>query len=135
MFRQLDAKTLVAGQIGPEDLAQARALGVTVVVNNRPDHEEPGQPLSAEFERAAAEAGIEYRHVPIVRGIGPADVEAMGEALRAVGEGKLLAFCRSGYRSTLCWAVACRGEGTAREEVERAAAEAGFSLAPVDHLL
>jgi uncharacterized protein (TIGR01244 family) len=135
MLRQLDPKTLVAGQIAPGDLPQLKAQGVTLLVNNRPDNEEPGQPLSAEFERAAAEAGVEYRHVPVVRGIGPAEVEAMREALTSVSEGKLLAFCRSGYRSTLCWAVACREQGVPRKEVERCAAEAGFSLTPIDHLL
>lgn len=135
MFRQLDAKTLVAGQIAPSDLPDLRQQGITLLVNNRPDGEEPSQPLSAEFARAAAEAGIDYRHVPIVRGIGPAEVEAMREALASAGEGKLLAFCRSGYRSTLCWAVASREEGRSREDVERCAESAGFSLTPVDHLL
>jgi uncharacterized protein (TIGR01244 family) len=135
MLRQLDARTLVAGQIASDDLAELKRQGVTLLVNNRPDGEDPGQPLSAELERAAADAEIEYRHVPIVRGIGPAEVEAMRQAIAAAGEGKLLAFCRSGYRSTLCWAVACREEGMPREELERCAESAGFSLAPIDHLL
>ena len=74
-----------------------------MLVNNRPDGEEPGQPLAREIEAAAAEAGIAYRFVPIIRGIGPADVEAMQKALREAGDGKLLAFCRSGTRSALAW--------------------------------
>ncbi len=135
MFRQLDSRTLVAGQITPADLAEAKQLGVTVVVNNRPDGEDADQPSSAEFERAAAEAGLEYRHVPIARGMGPADVHAMREAIHAAGEGKLLAFCRSGNRSTLAWAVACHQDGVPAEELERCAEGAGFSLAPVRHLL
>ena len=135
MLRQLDAKTLVAGQISPGDLPALAQEGVTLLVNNRPDSEEPDQPLSAEFERAAAAAGVEYRHIPIVRGIGPADVEATREALEAAEEGKLLAFCRSGMRSTLAWAVARREQGVPREEVERCATGAGFSLAAVSHLL
>jgi uncharacterized protein (TIGR01244 family) len=135
MFRQLDAKTLVAGQIAAAHLPELKRQGVTLLVNNRPDGEEPGQPLSAELEQAAAEAGLEYRHIPIVRGIGPADVEAMSEAMASVKDGKLLAFCRSGYRSTLCWAVACREQGVPRQEVERCAEGAGFSLTPISHLL
>ena len=135
MFRQLDEKTLVAGQIAPHQLGAAKAQGVTMVVNNRPDNEDPGQPTSDEIERAARDAGLEYRHVPIARGMGPTDVEAMREALAATGDGKLLAYCRSGMRSTLAWAVACREEGVPREELERRAGEAGFSLAAVSHLL
>jgi uncharacterized protein (TIGR01244 family) len=135
MFRQLDQKTLVAGQIGPTQVAQARAEGVTMLVNNRPDGEDENQPTSDEIEQAARQAGLDYRHIPIVRGMGPADVEAMRDAMAAVGEGKLLAFCRSGMRSTLAWAVASREEGVPREELERRAGEAGFSLAAVSHLL
>ena len=135
MFKQLDAKTLVAGQISPDELTKAREAGVTLVVNNRPDGEDAGQPTSDEIEAAARAAGIEYRHVPIDRGMGPTHVEAMRDAMHAAGDGKLLAYCRSGMRSTLAWAVACREEGVPREEVEEKARQAGFSLAAVDHLL
>ena len=135
MFRQLDARTLVSGQIGPEHMAEAKRLGVKVIVNNRPDNEDPGQPLGAVIEAAAKAQGLDYRHVPIARGMGPADVEAMRQAMQDAGEGKMLAFCRSGNRSTLAWAVACHEEGVPREELERAAEGAGFSLAPVRHLL
>ncbi|MFC7536190.1 TIGR01244 family sulfur transferase [Sphingomonas sp. GCM10030256] len=135
MFRQLDDKTLVSGQIGPDQLEEARRLGVTMIVNNRPDGEDAGQPLSADLEQAARSAGLDYRHVPIVRGMGPADVEAMRDAMHSAGDGKLLAFCRSGNRSTLAWAVARAEDGVPREELERCAEGAGFSLAPVSHLL
>jgi uncharacterized protein (TIGR01244 family) len=134
-FKLLDDHTLVAGQIHAEDLAEARRHGVTLVVNNRPDDEEAGQPSSNDLEAAARAAGLDYRHVPIVRGIGPATVERMAEAMEAVGDGKMLAFCRSGMRSTLAWAVACRERGVPRQEIERRAGEAGYSLAAVDHLL
>ena len=135
MFRQLDDKTPVAGQIAPDQLPEIRAAGVTLVVNNRPDNEDVGQPTSDEIEAATLAAGLEYRHVPIARGMGPTDIEAMREALAATGDGKLLAYCRSGMRSTLAWAVACREDGVPREELERRAGEAGFSLAAVSHLL
>ena len=135
MFKQLDHKTLVCGQISAADIAEAKRLGVTMIINNRPDGEDPGQPTSAEISAAAAEAGIAYRHVPIARGMGPTDVEAMRDAMHETGEGKLLAYCRSGNRSTLAWAVAKREDGTSREELETCAEAAGFSLAPVQHLL
>lgn len=135
MHRQLDEKTLVGGQIAPADVAQLKELGVTLIVNNRPDGEDEGQPAGAEIEAAARAAGLDYRHVPIARGMGPSDVEAMREALHACGEGKLFAYCRSGNRSTLAWAVARSEDGTPREELVRCAEGAGFSLDPVAHLL
>ena len=135
MIRQLDDKTLISGQVLPEQLAELKQQGVTMLVNNRPDDEDPAQPAASEIEAAAERAGIAYRHVPIFRGIGPADVEAMQEAMREIGDGKLLAYCRSGTRSALAIALAKREEGVPREEIERSLTEAGFDPGPIAHLL
>jgi uncharacterized protein (TIGR01244 family) len=135
MHRQLDDKTLVNGQIAPEDVPNLKAIGVTLIVNNRPDGEDVGQPESDDIEAAAKAAGIDYRHVPIARGLGPSDIEAMREAMHSTGEGKMFAFCRSGNRSTLAWAVAKSEDGVPSEELHRQANEAGFDLGPVAHLL
>jgi len=133
-MRQLDDKVVVSGQIRPEDVADLKRQGIATIVNNRPDGEEPGQPLGADIERAAREAGIAYRSIPIVRGIGPADVESMQEAL-AECPGKMLAFCRSGTRSAYAWAVARAREGVPPEDVAERAARAGVDISPVAHLL
>ncbi|HEX6741565.1 MAG TPA: TIGR01244 family sulfur transferase [Sphingomicrobium sp.] len=135
MIRQLDDRTSVSGQLRPEEVAGLAEQGVTLLINNRPDGEEPDQPLAADIEGAAKAAGIEYRSVPIVRGIGPADVDAMQEALRAAADGQIIAFCRSGNRSALAWALAMRAEGHSREDVETKVAAAGFNVAPIAHLL
>lgn len=135
MLRQLDDKTLVSGQITPDDIPELRRNGVTMIVNHRPDGEEPGQPHSADIEAAAEQAGIEYRYNPITRGMGPADVDSMQKAIRECGDGKMLLFCRSGNRSALAWAVARAEDGVPREELERCAAAAGVDLSPVSHLL
>ncbi|MEO7654881.1 MAG: TIGR01244 family sulfur transferase [Sphingomicrobium sp.] len=135
MAPQLDDKSLISGQIAAADVVALAAAGVTMIVNNRPDHEDSGQPLGSEIEAAAASAGIAYRHVPIIRGIGPGDVEAMREAMTAAGDGKMLAFCRSGQRSALACALAQREQGVEREEVERRLKAAGFDPAPIQHLL
>ena len=135
MHRQLDERTLVNGQIAPEDIPALKEIGVTLIVNNRPDGEDIGQPESDDIEAAAKAAGIDYRHVPIARGMGPSDVEAMREAIHSAGDGKLFAFCRSGNRSTLAWAVARSEDGVPTEELHRQANQAGFDLGPVAHLL
>ncbi|HEV2815679.1 MAG TPA: TIGR01244 family sulfur transferase [Allosphingosinicella sp.] len=106
MFRALSDTVLVADrQLRPEDMEAVAAAGVALIVNNRPDGEEPGQPAGAEIEAAARAAGLDYRHIPVSGGIRPDQVAAMAAAM---GEGKLLAFCRSGARSTLLWAMAAR---------------------------
>ena len=135
MFRELDDKTLISAQVTKPDLEQARKLGVTLVVNNRGDGEDPGQPTSAEVERWVESANMAYSHIPVIKGIGPADVEAMVEAIDDAGDGRLLAYCRTGLRSAMLWALARRQLGTDRAEIERAAQRAGFSLQPIAHLL
>jgi uncharacterized protein (TIGR01244 family) len=134
MIRQLDERTSVSGQIQPADVARLKASGVSMIVCNRPDGEEPGQSTAAEIEQAATSAGIDFRHVPIVRGIGPSDVDAMQEALEAA-RGKVHAYCRTGNRSSLVWAVARRSQGATVDEIRRAVTEAGYDLSPVEHLL
>jgi uncharacterized protein (TIGR01244 family) len=133
MTRQLDEKVLVSGQIRPDDMTALGKQGVTLIVNNRPDGEEPGQPLGVEIEEAAKAAGIDYCSIPIIRGIGPADADAMREAI-ASSQGKVLAFCRSGTRSALAWALARNDEGMAREEIERRLILAGVDPTPIAHL-
>ena len=135
MIRQLDDKTLISGQLTPDQVAELTVQGVTMLVNNRPDNEDEGQPLSADMEAAARAAGLAYRHIPIRFGIGPSDVEAMRQAIHAAGDGKLLAFCRSGNRSALAWAVARSEDGAEPEVLHRCAEAAGFNLGPVAHLL
>jgi uncharacterized protein (TIGR01244 family) len=134
MARQLDEKVLVSGQIHPDEVAALVGEGITMLVNNRPDGEEPGQPLGVEIEEAARAVGLDYRAIPIIRGIGPADAEAMQEAIKSAG-GKLLAFCRTGTRSSLAWALAKNDEGMPREEIEARLRSAGVDPTPIAHLL
>ncbi|HEY0626062.1 MAG TPA: TIGR01244 family sulfur transferase [Allosphingosinicella sp.] len=126
----LDEKVLVAGQIRPHDIPAIAAAGVTMIVNNRPNGEEPGQPFAAEVEVAARAAGLHYRHVPVSGGLYPDQVQAMAEALEAT-EGKTLAFCRSGTRSIYLWALARANAGDEAEEIVRKAEAAGYDLTPI----
>ena len=135
MIRQLDDRTMVSGQVAPHEVAALAEQGVTMLVNNRPDGEEPGQPLAGDIEAAAEQAGIAYRFVPIIRGIGPADIESMHEAMGEAGDGALLAFCRSGTRSAFACALAHRDGGASIDEVTGKLTEAGFDPGPIAHLL
>jgi uncharacterized protein (TIGR01244 family) len=126
----LDDKVLVAGQIDPQAMRALADYGVTMIVNNRPDFEEPGQPSSAEIEKAADEAGLSYRHIPVAGGFAPGQVEKMAEAI-AASEGRLLAFCKSGTRSTWLWALARSREGEHADNLIGKAAAAGYDIEPL----
>ena len=132
-MRRLDPTTFVAvRQVTAADMDEAAAAGVRLIVNNRPNGEEPDQPSSAEIEAAARAAGLDYRHIPVAGGFPPEQVEAMAEALR---QGPVLAFCRSGTRSTFLWALARARSGAPAEESVAAAAAAGYDLRPISEWL
>jgi uncharacterized protein (TIGR01244 family) len=125
-FRRVDDGFWVSPQIGPEDVETARALGVLVIVNNRPDGEAPDQ-VPGETIRAAAEAaGLAYVAAPVAGGPTDSAIEAMGAALAT---GPVLAFCRSGTRSILVWAISQIVSGAReREDVLALARNAGYDL-------
>lgn len=132
-MRRLDPTTFVfVRQLNVGDLDQAAAQGIRLIVNNRPDGEEPGQPSSADIEAAARAAGLDYRHIPVAGGFTPEQVEAMARALE---RGPVLAFCRSGTRSTFLWALARSARGVPAGESVAAAAAAGYDLGPIRDLL
>lgn len=130
MFRRIDDKVSVWGQLLPDQVRDAAADGIRMIVNNRPDGEQPGQPLAREIEAAAAEAGIAYRHIPVAGGFSAAQVEATAEALEST-DGRVLAFCASGTRSTYLWALARAKAGDAADDIIGKAAAAGYDLTPL----
>jgi uncharacterized protein (TIGR01244 family) len=135
MFRTIDEKLFVSPQIGVGDLRDAATLGVTLVINNRPDGESPDEPQGAEIEAAAHAAGLDYVAIPVGHGgFGQPQVDAMAAALAGAG-GKVLAYCRSGTRSTLLWSLAAAKSGDDPATLHRKANEAGYDLTPVAALI
>ena len=128
--RRLTASFTAAPQIAPEDVAALKRQGFALVINNRPDGEEPGQPSGAEIEAAAHAAGLAYRAIPVAGGFAREQVSAMAEALGEAG-GPVFAFCRSGTRSTLLWSLAQASMGGDPDAIAAAAVAAGYDIAPV----
>lgn len=100
-LNQIAADVCVAPQLTPEAMADAAAAGFRSVVNNRPDYEGgPDQPTSAQIEAAARAAGLEYRYLPVQGGYqSPQEIAQFAQLLEELPR-PLLAFCRSGARST-----------------------------------
>lgn len=135
MFRTLDSAISVYGQIEPEDVAAAKAQGFAMIINNRPDDEQPGQPAGSEIKEAARAAGLDYVAIPVDHsGFNEGQVAAMAEALEKA-QGPVLAFCRSGTRSTFLWALARHQLGDDGEQLIAKAANAGYDLSPLRAVL
>ena len=96
----LNSQLSVRPQVLPHEVPQLAAAGIKGIINNRPDNEAPDQPASAEIEAEARRHGLSYWHIPIVPGQATeADARAFAEALQQA-EGPVVAFCRTGNRST-----------------------------------
>ena len=126
---ELAPRFFVSPQIAPSDLAEAKARGVTLVINNRPEGEGADQPRGADIAEAAKSAGMTYVAIPVgPAGVSDADLDAFDAALKS-NEGAVLAFCKSGTRSTVIRALArARGGADPRALIEEAA-NAGYNIA------
>lgn len=130
-FRRVTDDFTTAPQISIDDLTEAKALGFTTVINNRPDGEAPDQPTNAQMADAARAAGLAYHHIPVTGGPTPAQVEQT-RALLAATDGPVLAFCRSGTRSIITWSLAQATSGAmARDELIALGRAAGYDLTGV----
>jgi len=109
-LRQIADTLCVAPQLTPEAMAELARLGFKSVVNNRPDFEHgPDQPTSAAIEAAAVAAGLVYRHLPVDGGWqSPEQIAAFAGLLTTLPQ-PMLAFCRSGARSTKLYQQAVAG--------------------------
>lgn len=125
--KRLTTDLAVGQQITPSDVDTLAALGFRSIIGNRPDGETPDQPAFALIEAAARQHGLEVRHIPVVASrIGSQDIEAFRGALRDLPK-PVFAFCRTGTRSTLLWALANPDALTPDDRI-RIAAGLGYDI-------
>lgn len=131
MFRKLNDQVFVSPQINLAEVTEASAQGIVMIINNRPEDEGEDQTPGAVIAAAAQAAGIAYAAIPVTHaGWSEGQVRAMADAL-AQAEGPVLAYCRSGTRSTLLWALAEARSGKSPHALAAAAAQAGYDLGPI----
>lgn len=117
----------VAPQIKPSDVPKIAALGFKLIICNRPDGEERGQPRFAEIEEAAMKHGLEFEYQPVVSGqMSPQEAETFRDSCKHA-EGPVFAYCRSGTRCTILWALSEVGRLSA-EEIIDTAQRAGYDI-------
>ena len=130
-IREIAPELSVAGQLTPADVDAVVAGGFRSIVINRPDGEGDDQPPSAELVAAATRAGLATRYIPVVSGnLTDRDVADFDRALREL-PAPVLAFCRSGTRSAILWALSQAGRRSTAAILE-AAADAGYDLSAIE---
>ncbi|AZL60963.1 TIGR01244 family phosphatase [Tabrizicola piscis] len=108
-IRPLTPDYAVSPQIEPGDLAAVKAAGYTCVIDNRPDGEIPPHLHTAEMRRAAEALGLTFVANPVIGGMLTLDnVTAQRAAIKSA-TGPVFAYCASGNRSSIVWALALAG--------------------------
>lgn len=125
--RPLTERFSVMSQITPADIPELAAQGFRTLIDNRPNSEiDPAQGSEA-MRKAAQDAGMEFLYIPFVPG--QVTEEMVQEFAQALDRSEpVLAYCRSGTRSTTLWALASAGHMPA-ETIIANAATAGYDLA------
>ena len=132
-LRQLTPALAVSPQLAVEDIPELAKAGFKVLINNRPD-DEIGADLDHDVMAAAAKAqGMRYHYLPFTPGnITPELIADFSEA--TAGRGPHVAYCRSGHRCTVLWALSQAGKRPEAEIVETAI-QAGYDLSPIRPLI
>ena len=109
-IRAITPTYAVSPQIALEDLAAIKAAGYTTIINNRPDGEIPPHLHHTQMQAAATAIGLTYVQNTVIGGaMTPANVVAQGAAI-AAANGPVFAYCASGNRSSVVWALANAGK-------------------------
>ncbi len=128
-IRPLTDSYAVSPQITPEDVAEIVQAGYATLVCNRPDGEIPPELQASAIRSAAEAAGLRFVENPVVGGAITLDnVSEQGRAMRE-STGPVLAYCASGNRSSIVWALAQAG-ARPTDELIAIPARHGYALEP-----
>ena len=105
-LRNINAKQYVSGQITIDMMKDISDLGITLIINNRPDYEEEGQASSEELMKKAESLGIKFINIPFAANTLDKEKIINFSNLIKNNEQKALYFCRSGARSSTIWGIA-----------------------------
>lgn len=129
--KMIDATLSVSPQISTEDVAAIAAAGFRSILCNRPDGEGADQPVFAEIEAAATQAGLQAIYQPVVSGtVQDGDAAQFGAHFAALPK-PVLAYCRSGTRSATLWSLSEAARGRPLPEILGATKAAGYDMGGV----
>lgn len=125
--RPLTPRYHVSPQIDPADAPAIKAAGYSLVICNRPDAEVPPSHQAAAMRTAVEAAGLRFEVLPLTHQTMTAENILRQSELVDGAEGPVLAYCASGTRCSVIWALG-QAESLGVDAVLEAAARAGYDL-------
>ncbi|WP_273508496.1 TIGR01244 family sulfur transferase [Planktotalea frisia] len=117
----------VSEQINPSDFPAILEAGFSTVICNRPDEEVPPQLQAAAMAQAAELAGIDFKVFPLTHVTMTPENIAKQFAMVQAADGPVLAYCASGTRCSVVWALNQAGKQSA-DDILAQTAQAGYDL-------
>ncbi|MCT4558629.1 MAG: TIGR01244 family sulfur transferase [Pelagimonas sp.] len=133
-MKKLTDTYYVAGQISASDVPSIAEAGIKTIICNRPDAEVPPSHRADVIAQAAQEAGLTFEVLPITHQSMTAENVQAQMALLAQAGGPVLAYCASGTRCTVLWALGHVADNGVDAVLDQAA-QAGYDLAGMRPLL
>jgi sulfide:quinone oxidoreductase len=126
-IHKLTNQLSVSPQIALEDISKLSALGFKSVICNRPDKESDDQPTMSDVESAVNAAGLTWQHQPVVSGsITDQNVTDFSQLIAKLPQ-PVFAFCRTGTRCSILWALS-QANTMSVDDILNTAAEAGYNI-------
>ncbi len=126
-IKALTPQLSISPQILLSEVQSVAEAGFKAIICNRPDGEGADQPSFKEIEAAAQQFGLIAHYLPAESGkVRDEDGKAFGQLLNVL-PGPVLAYCRTGMRSTTMWALSQAGT-TPLPHILEAAQKVGFDM-------
>lgn len=126
-MKQITPDYFVSPQISPEDMETIKSSGVTRIICNRPDAEVPPSHQAEAIGAAATAAGLEFEVLPLTHQTMTPDNVVRQMELAEAASGPVLAYCASGTRCSVVWALAQVGKQDTNT-ILQTTAKAGYDL-------
>lgn len=127
-IRTLTPTYAVSPQIDPSDMEAIAKAGFGTIICNRPNAEIPPSHHDAVMAEAAAAAGIAFEVIPVTHQSMTRDLIATQADILANASAPVLAYCASGTRSTIVWAMG-QAKNMSADDIINTAANAGYDIA------
>lgn len=126
-IRELTPRYSVSPQIAPDDVAAIKAAGFVKVICNRPDEEVAPSQQSLTIGTSVEAAGLAFEVLPLTHQTMTPENIARQKELIDSADGPVLAYCASGTRCSIIWALGQVGDLPV-DQILATTTRAGYAL-------